>query len=68
MWYNREADDTYKLWGGIALTGVLMIGCFLTELMTPELLHTIIGFTSGWVVSRNHNGNGDNDNERKFKP
>ena len=77
-WYDREADDTYKLWGGILLTGVIIVGCFMTKLMTPELLHTIIGFTSGWVVSRttHPNGNGHTKQEpkepttpkRKFTP
>lgn len=69
-WYDSDADTTYKLFGGMLMIGGITFGCFLTDQMTPELIHAIVGFAAGWVTSRSGTqSNGTKDkNERTFKP
>ena len=60
-WYSREADDSYRLLGGLGLALVVFVMAFLADIftdkqyITPEALHAIIGFVSGAVMMSGRN-------------
>ena len=67
-WYDSEADATYRIFGGMVLMCVLIIGAFLADKMTPELLHAMVGGVGGWVIGKSGSGNGSKLETEQAKP
>ena len=67
-WYHKEADDSYRLLGGLLITVVFIAGAFLADIftdkqyITPEIMHAILGFLSGCVLMSGRSGNGNGHN------
>ena len=63
-WYDREADETYRLIGGLIIAFFFIVGAFTADILTEkqyitsEIMHAILGFISGAVLMSGRNGNG----------
>lgn len=76
-WYNKDADDSYRLLGGLILMLIFLTGAFLADIFTenqylsPEIMHSILGFLSGAVLMggrRSTNENGVSETQPESKP
>ena len=49
-WRTLEAPFCYLRFGALAILALLVVGLFLRDEMTPEIIHTLIGVLVGVIL------------------